>query len=129
MIRAALHGRLGADPVARMTRTGNAMVTASVAADVGRPGDEPETEWINLVGFGAVGEQLARHGKGELVTVMGVMTRSTFIGRDGSQRSSWGIAVEAILSIHTIRPRVPKKYTVPVGTRRRRSYRGPAGES
>jgi single-strand DNA-binding protein len=123
MIRAVLHGRLGADPVTRMTRNGNAMVTASVAADVGRPGDEPETEWINLVGFCSVGELLARHGKGDPVTIMGGMSRSTFTGRDGETRTSWGITVEAILSVRTARPQAPPKTPVGMGTRRRRGHR------
>jgi hypothetical protein len=39
MIRGAVCGRLGGDPVVRAMRTSATMVTASLAVDVGRGGD------------------------------------------------------------------------------------------
>ena len=117
MIRAAINGRLGADPVERTTRGGKPMVTASVAVDVGRPGEDPQTEWINLVAFGTAAEVLADHAKGDLVAVMGPLTRSAFTGRDGIERCSWSVLAEAILSIRSIAPqrRSPRRrpYTKP----------------
>jgi single-stranded DNA-binding protein len=110
MIRAAIHGRLGSYPVQRQTRTGSAMLTASLAVNVARPGEEPATEWLNLVAFGAAGELLARHCKGDLVDVMGALTRSTYADREGKERASWGLSVEAILSARTAGDvRAPKR--------------------
>jgi single-strand DNA-binding protein len=102
MIRASVHGRLGADPVQRETRTGGAMVTASIAIDVARSGDEPATEWVSLVAFGKAGEALAQHGKGDLLSAMGPLTRSTFQGRHGEERTSWSLTAESLLSARTV---------------------------
>ena len=106
MIRAAIHGRIGADPVQRETRTGKSMCTASVAVNVAKVGEEAATEWIGIVAFGAVGEALARHAKADPISVMGTLTRSTFKGRDGQERCSWSLLAEAVLSARPIgRPR------------------------
>lgn len=110
MIRAVIHGRLGGDPVQRETRGGKQMTTVSIAVDAGRTGEDSITEWIGVVAFGAASESLSRHVKGDLVTVMGVLTKSTFTGRDGQKRSGWSVAAEAILSVRTSRDvRSPKR--------------------
>src|SRR5690242_12489742 len=98
MIHASLRGRIGNDPVQRDTRNGKSMVTTSVAVNVAKVGDDPVTEWVNLVGFGTVGELLAGHAKGDVIAVMGSMTKSTFTGRDGQEKSAWGVVVESLLS-------------------------------
>jgi single-strand DNA-binding protein len=109
MIRASAYGRLGSDPAQRETRGGKTMVTTTLAVNVAKPGDDPVTEWVNLVGFGTVGELLARHAKGDLITVMGPMTKSTFTARDGEERSNWGLLVESILSARTARNERPRE--------------------
>ena len=82
------------------------MCTASVAVNVAKVGEEAATEWISIVAFGAVGEALAQHVKGDLVSAMGPLTRSTFIGRDRQERSGWSLLAEAVLSARPIgRPR------------------------
>ncbi len=104
MIRASVHGRLGADPVERTTRNDHAMVTVSVAVNAARHGAGEETMWISLVGFGKAGEVLARHQKGDLVSAMGPLYRIRFTGRDGTEREGWSMTVESILSARTTRP-------------------------
>jgi single-strand DNA-binding protein len=101
MIHASIRGRLGGDPVQRETRAGKEMVTASAAVDVAKPGEEPVSEWISIVAFGAVAKLLAQHAKGDAISAMGSMTRSTFTGRDGQERTSWSLLVESILSART----------------------------
>jgi single-strand DNA-binding protein len=71
MIRAAVYGRLGGDPVPRETRNGTAMLTASLAVDVARAGQDADTEWFDLAAFGKTAEELCRQHKGDLVSVMG----------------------------------------------------------
>lgn len=106
MIRAAISGRIGADPVQRETRTGKSMCTASVAVNVAKVGEEAATEWIGIVAFGAVGEALTQHVKGDLISAMGPLTRATFTGRDGHERCCWSLLAEAVLSARPIeRPR------------------------
>jgi len=102
MIRASIHGRLGAAPVGRETRGGKSMVTASVAVDVSKPGDEPATEWVSLVAFGKRADALARHAKGDLISAMGPLTRSTFQSREGEERMGWSLLAESLISVRTV---------------------------
>jgi single-strand DNA-binding protein len=102
MIRAAINGRLGNDPVTRDTSTGKAMVTASVAVNVAKPNEDAVTEWISIAAFGSVSEMLARHAKGDVVMAMGTLTRSTFTGRDGQERTAWSLLTESLLSARTV---------------------------
>ncbi len=104
MIRASIYGRLGADPIERQTRSGKAMATASLAVSVGRPDAGEETQWFNLVAFGRAGEDLMRHIKGDLVACMGALTKNRYTARDGQERESWSLNIEAIVSARTVRP-------------------------
>ena len=111
MIRASIYGRLGGDPVERQTRAGKTFTTASLAVNVARPGDDDDTEWFDLAAFGRQADELMRHAKGELVAVMGSLTRRRYTGRDGNERESWSLTVESILSARTVRPGGGRKRT------------------
>jgi single-strand DNA-binding protein len=102
MIRAAIHGRLGNNPVQREIRSGKPMVTASVAVNVAKQGEEPATEWISLAAFGSAGEILARHEKGDVITAMGTLTGSTLTGRGGAERTSWSLLLEGVPSTRVV---------------------------
>ena len=104
MIRASIYGRLGADPVERETRNGKTMVTASLAVSAGRPDAGEETQWFKLIAFGRAAEALARHVKGDLIGCMGELYRNRYTARDGQERESWNVTVEAIVSARTVRP-------------------------
>jgi single-stranded DNA-binding protein len=80
------------------------MVTASIAVNVARDGEELVTEWFNGVAFGRVADDLARHKKGDRVAVIGRLTRNSFTARDGQERSSWSVAVEQLISARSVRP-------------------------
>jgi single-strand DNA-binding protein len=127
MIRASIHGRLGNDPVQRETRGGRAMVTASIAVNVAKPGDEPATEWFSLAAFGKAAEALAQHGKGDLLSAMGPLTRSTFQGRDGEERTSWSLVAESLISVRTVYGRLPDSNTPSRPRRARTPNRSPKG--
>ena len=101
----SLYGRLGADPVERTTSTGKPMATASLACDVAR-GDagEPDTEWFDLLAFGRQAEALLRHRQGDLLAVMGSLTRRRWTGEDGSERARWSVLCDAIVSARVVRP-------------------------
>ena len=77
------YGRLGRTPSLRTTAAGKAMVTGAMVVDLGRDGGMPE--WFSLVAFGAIGEVLARHAKGDMVAVSGRLTKSAW--RAGTARS------------------------------------------
>ncbi len=104
MIQAAIYGRLGADPVERLTRNGKTMVTASVAINAGRPDVGEETMWISVAAFGRAAEALARHAKGELIAVMGPLHLNRYTARDGTERQGWSLTVDALMSARTVRP-------------------------
>lgn len=104
MIRAALYGRLGADPVEHETKPGKSMITASLAVSAGRPDADEETVWFSLAAFGRAAETLARHVKGDLIAAMGPLHRTRFTGRDGQERQGWSLTAESIVSAQTVRP-------------------------
>ncbi len=104
MIRASVYGRLGADPVERETKNGKAMVTVSLAVSAGRPDADEETQWFNLIAFGRAAKDLARHAKGDLVGCMGIVTKNRYTTRDGQERESWSVNVDAVVSARTVRP-------------------------
>jgi len=119
MIHASIHGRLGRDPVARQTRDGRSMATASLAVDVtARQAEERATVWVSVVAFGALAERLLRHRQGELLAAMGPLTLSTWADREGQTRETWQLTVEALSSARLVRPG---------GGRRRRHGPAPGG--
>ena len=114
MIQASLYGRLGRDPKAATTKTGKPMTSASLAVDVGRdPGEE--TLWVSLLAFGVQADILERAQKGDMVAVMGRLTRGRYTAADGTERESWSLLVDAMHSSRTIRPgnRRPESENVP----------------
>jgi single-strand DNA-binding protein len=118
MIRASIHGRLGGDPVQREARAGKPMVTVSVAVNVAKAGEEPASEWIGIVAFGAAAEALARHTKGDLISAMGPLTRSSFIDREGREKVSWSLLAESMISVRTTYDRPRNADTSPRWCRR-----------
>lgn len=120
MIRASVYGRLGADPIARQTKNGKAMVTCSFAVNAARPGTEEITEWFSLAAFGKTAEALERHFKGDLLAASGELHKTKFVGRDGKERESWALTVAHIVSARVVRPG---------GTRKRAENAMPARES
>ncbi len=97
-----IYGRLGRDPEQRTTANGKAMVTASMVVDLGRDAEAPE--WFSLAAFGATGEVLAKHAKGDMVAVSGKLTKSTWTGKNGAERSGFSVFVDSITSARTVRP-------------------------
>jgi single-strand DNA-binding protein len=104
MIQSSIYGRLGRDPKATTTKTGKPMCTASIAVDVGREQGDGETLWITVMGFGALAEALERHAQGDMIGVIGRLTRSHYIGTDGQERESWSLIADALHSSRTVRP-------------------------
>ena len=104
MITASIYGRLGADPIERVTQNGGKMVTVNLAVNAARNSTEEETVRISLAGFGKAGEALARHQKGDLLAAMGTLHRRRYTGRDSVEHEAWSLTIQAILSARTTRP-------------------------
>ena len=121
MIHAAVHGRVGDNPIKRQTRGGKTMVTASLAVNAGRPDVGEEVVWLSLAAFGRAAEALARHVKGDLLGAMGRLYHVRYTTRDGAARQGWSLTVDAIVSARSVRPGGGRKRTesakpAPAGT-------------
>ena len=98
-------GRLARDPEPKRTANGNDMALATIAVDLPAGRDaEPETWWLSLMAFGRTSGELAKHRKGDRLTVMGSLQRSRYRGRDGEERESWTVLCDAVLGPRSPRP-------------------------
>lgn len=87
------YGRLVADVQSRTTSNGGNMAFARMAVSL--PCQKAEngemTFWLGVTAFGKQAELLARHKKGDLLSVSGTMQVSQWTGQDGhTQRLSGG---------------------------------------
>ena len=89
----------------RTTKSDTAMASTSMAVTVGRKPEDNDTEWFRLVAFGRQADALCRHQKGDLVGIMGGLSRERWIGNDGVERTAWSVVVDAVMSAQTVRPR------------------------
>jgi single-strand DNA-binding protein len=106
MLIGNLYGRLGADPVARQTKNGHAMATASVAVDVTAwQAEEPETLWVSMLCFGVQADVLLRANKGEMIVAIGKLTRHDYTHPEtGEMRENWTMVAESVMTMTSARP-------------------------
>ena len=85
MNMAHLMGRLGNDPVTRLTQKGTRVTTFSLATqEYIKSKNESETTWHRIVAWGQAGEFCAQYlKKGASVMVSGSMKVRKFEGEDG----------------------------------------------
>ena len=107
MMLANVYGRLAADPTEKTTKTGKPMALASVAVDVtGQRTEEgdAETLWVSLMAFGHQCEALLSAEKGQMVAAIGKLTRGRYTGKDGTERESWTLLAESVITAKSARP-------------------------
>ncbi len=104
----AAYGRLGADPVQRQSQAGKPWATASMAVQIAE-GDDAPPQWFQLVAFGRVAELLAKHAKGDLVSVAGRLQLSRWQDRDGTDHERLQIIADTVISARSARPRGGKR--------------------
>ena len=80
-----------------------------MAVDVTGKDAEPDTLWVGIFAFGTAAEALLRAHKGEMIAVMGKMSRGTYTGKDGTEREQWTLIVDSIIAARTARPAGRKK--------------------
>ncbi|PRP68474.1 single-stranded DNA-binding protein [Chromobacterium amazonense] len=86
-------GRLGADAQLRYTPNGDAVLSFSVASDIGF-GERRTTNWFNCQVWGKRAEALQRFMvKGQQVTVYGQLTLREWQDREGAKRLSPDVRV------------------------------------
>ncbi|MBG0911671.1 single-stranded DNA-binding protein [Escherichia coli] len=105
----AAYGRLVADPQLKTTSKGTQMAMASMAVPLqcSQADDGTATMWLSVLAFGRQADALARHHKGELVSVAGNMQVSQWTGQSGETRQGWQgwqVIADSVISARTARP-------------------------
>jgi single-strand DNA-binding protein len=102
---ATVYGRAAFEPRQHTTKSGNAMTSIRLAVDVtGRDESDAQTFWVDVLGFGRAADDLAAVAKGAMVSAMGKLTRGTYTGKDGTERESWSLLADSVLSARSGRP-------------------------
>jgi single stranded DNA-binding protein len=100
------YGRLVADPQTRTTANDKKMTMARLAVSLpchaGQNGEA--TYWLGVVAFGRQAELLAKHLKGDLVSVAGNMQLNQWAGQDGIQKEQPQVIADSIISARAARP-------------------------
>ena len=87
-----------------MARTAARLAVAVECRDgAGETGEE--TLWLSVLAFGRVAEDLARHAKGEPVSVNGRVRLERYQSRDGEERETWQVLADSVVSSRSVRPR------------------------
>jgi single-stranded DNA-binding protein len=94
-----LHGHLCRPPERRMSNI-RPMTSALLVVQLGRGEDVPE--WFALAAFGRLGEALAKHAKGDAVSVSGKLTKASWKTRDGAERAGFSVLLDGIGSVRTV---------------------------
>ncbi|HBE5559739.1 TPA: single-stranded DNA-binding protein [Escherichia coli] len=102
----AAYGRLVADPQLKTTSKGTQMAMASMAVPLpcSQADDGTATMWLSVLAFGRQADALAKHHKGELVSVAGNMQVSQWTGQNGETRQGCQVIADSVISARTARP-------------------------
>ncbi|HBR4754310.1 TPA: single-stranded DNA-binding protein [Klebsiella pneumoniae] len=100
------YGRLVADPQTRTTGKGTnmAMARLAVALPCNAADNGEATFWLGVIAFGKQADALAKHRKGDLVSVAGNMQLNQWTGQDGDTQQGYQVIADSVLSARTARP-------------------------
>ncbi|EIB6554857.1 single-stranded DNA-binding protein [Salmonella enterica] len=99
----AAYGRLVADPQTKTTSKGTNMAMARMAVSLpcSAAQDGQATLWLGVLAFGKQADALAKHTKGDVVSIGGTMQVNQWTGQDGSTQSGYTVIAD---SARTARP-------------------------
>ncbi|HFO5159106.1 TPA: single-stranded DNA-binding protein [Escherichia coli] len=102
----AAYGRLVDDPQVKQTSKGTAMTLARMAVSLpcSQAQDGLATLWLSVLAFGKQADALARHEKGDLISVAGNMQISQWTGQNGEIRQGWQVIADSVISARSARP-------------------------
>ena len=100
------YGRLVADPQTRTTKDGKTMAMArlAVALPCNAAAEGQATFWLGVLAFGKQADLLAKHTKGDMVSVAGNMQVNQWTGQDGTQQQGYQVLADSVISARTARP-------------------------
>ncbi|ULR31772.1 single-stranded DNA-binding protein [Dickeya fangzhongdai] len=100
------YGRLVADVQNSTTRTGNAMSFTRIAVPL--PCQKAEngeaTFWLAVTAFGKQADALAKHQKGDRVSVSGNMQITQWTDSTGTMQTGYQVIADSVVSARTVRP-------------------------
>lgn len=95
MNKIMLSGRTTRDIEVKYTQGENSMAVARFTLAVKRKGKEKETDFINCVAFGKLGETIDKYViKGQKILVNGRIQVNPYQDKDGNKRTSTDVIVE-----------------------------------
>ncbi|STF94844.1 putative single-stranded DNA-binding protein (SSB) (Helix-destabilizing protein) [Escherichia coli] len=102
----AAYGRLVDDPQVKQTSKGTPMTLVRMAVSVPchNADDGQATLWLAVTAFGKQADHLAKHQKGDLISVAGNMQISQWTGQNGETRQRWQVIADSVISARTVRP-------------------------
>ncbi|ENI7992865.1 single-stranded DNA-binding protein [Escherichia coli] len=102
----AVYGRLVDDPQVKQTSKGTAMTLArmEVSLPCSQAQDGQATLWLSVLAFGKQADALARHEKGDLISVAGNMQISQWTGQNGETRQGYQVIADSVISARSARP-------------------------
>ncbi|ENU2131161.1 single-stranded DNA-binding protein [Salmonella enterica] len=102
----AAYGRLVADPQTKTTSKGTNMAFARMAVSLPCMAAEngEAVMWLGVTAFGKQADALAKHQKGDLVSVSGQLQINQWTGQDGGTQSGYAMVADSVISARTIRP-------------------------
>ncbi|MBO4445877.1 MAG: single-stranded DNA-binding protein [Clostridia bacterium] len=96
---AVIMGRLTADPELRTTTSGISVTSFSVAVDRSyvRPGEERQTDFINVVAWRQTAEFVTRYfHKGSMIAVQGSIQTRNYEDKNGAKRTAVEIVADNV---------------------------------
>ncbi|MBQ3535082.1 MAG: single-stranded DNA-binding protein [Clostridia bacterium] len=97
--KAILMGRLVADPELRRTPNNNSVTSFTLAVNRSftRQGEQPQTDFIDIVAWGKTAEFVSRYFvKGQLVAVAGRIQTRTWEDKQGNKRKTVEVVAEEV---------------------------------
>lgn len=100
------YGRLVADVQSRTTGNGNPMAFTRMAVTLPcqKAENDEATFWLAVTAFGRQAQSLAKHQKGDLVSVAGNMQVNQWTGNDGGTQTGYQVIADSVISVRTARP-------------------------
>lgn len=100
------YGRLAAEVQTKTTSNGGNMAYCRMAVSLPcRNADNGEaTMWLGVTAFGKQADSLARHQKGDLISVAGVLQVNIWTGQSGDAQTGYALVADSVISARTARP-------------------------
>ncbi len=115
-----LTGRLTADPELKTTQTGISVTSFSIAVSRSyRSGEEPQTDFINIVAWRKSAEFVAKYfKKGNMIGIEGSIQTRKYTDKNGNQRTAFEVVANNVQFVESKRDTAsaPETETAPAAS-------------